>query len=364
MPTCRKIIPASLIVTGGFLLVAQSLILIAELTSFSRLSFVDEILYIEPAYMVSRGGNPSLPAAAQQLDLKGVPNLDSTYHITTPINWLVRVPAFMIFKNEILAKNFADLYIKIFFLGAFVFALRRAAVNWPLCVFATGAVIAYKFIGFSPPGRPDILCAAFGMMAVGFCLSPSPLKHGALYFAGIFAGLSFLTHQFGGVLFSMLATVSIITSILRFQAKQSELNRSLFIFVLGGFSVGCIYGAYILADLANWKNQFFWLVNLKKHLSISPIESSMEIARNLFARSFPAFLLLSIVLLANILQKKLSQRNLILLFITVFCFGIIWRLFGFEHYNHAYNAYFYSMIFLIICVGLNEISPMARMALT
>jgi len=335
----------------GCTLVAFTLLLriIGVLTCFP-VSFVDEVGYIEPAINVAQGGMPLATGMELQLTNKGIIGLKKVCHLTTPINWAFRIPFICLGGNAIIGKGISEIAILVIFAMAFLFAVK-SRIDWPVTVFSAGVVLFYRYTGFGFAGRPDLLCAAFGLFSLGLILRADKARWVLLFGAGFFSGLSFLTHQFGGIIWGGVSTALLCWNL--WPNGYRKFIRCLLLFVGGGVAVGAAYIIYVYQnDFEAWRSQFFWLVELKKHLNLNPRLASLEVIKNIFIRNPLPWLLLLLIFSTGRRIKNMPIMAITLGFMAV---GIAWRVNGFEHYNAAYNVHFWTLLCLAIAFGLPEL---------
>lgn len=165
-------------------------------------SFVDEVIYIEPAVQAAAAGTPSAPGIAKQRSQKGVAGLDRAYHLTTPLNWAVRLPFFLLISDPVMGKAAADIGILVLFSVTFLLSARRMG-GWEAAFWCLGNAVMNRFAGFSAAGRPDLFSASLGLAALALVIKADERKS-VFFVAGIAAGLAVLAHQFGGTLWGLV----------------------------------------------------------------------------------------------------------------------------------------------------------------
>ena len=335
----------------GCALVAFTIFLrVIGVFTYLPISFVDEVIYIEPAINMAQGGKPLATGMDVQLTNKGIIGLKKVYHLTTPINWAIRIPFVCVAGDAIIGKGISEIAILVVFALAFVFALK-ALINWPIAVFILGVLLFYRYTGFASAGRPDLLCAAFGLLSLGLILRADNARWFLLFTAGMCSGLSFLTHQFGGIIWGGVSTALLCWN--HWPEGYRKFVRCLLLFVGGGVAIGAAYIIYVFQnDFEAWRSQFFWLVELKKHLNFNPRLASVEVIRNILIRNpLPWFLLLLVFLTC----RRIKNMPIMAIALAFMAIGIAWRVNGFEHYNTAYNAHFWTLLCLAVAFGLPEL---------
>ena len=335
----------------GCVLVAFTILLrVIGVFTYLPVSFVDEVIYIEPAINMAQGDKPLATGMDLQLTNKGIIGLNKVYHLTTPINWAIRIPFLCLVGNVIIGKGISEMAILVIFTLAFVFALK-ARINWPIAVFSLGVLLFYRYTGFASAGRPDLLCAAFGLLSFGLILRADKARWFFLFAAGMCSGLSFITHQFGGIVWGGVSTALLCWNL--WPKGYRDFIRCLLLFIGGGAAIGATYIIYVFQnDFEAWRSQFFWLVELKKHLNFNPRLASVEVLKNILMRNpLPWFLLLLVFSTC----RHIKNMPIVAIALAFMAIGIAWRVNGFEHYNTAYNVHFWTLLCLAIAFGLPEL---------
>jgi hypothetical protein len=314
-------------------------------------SFVDDVGYVEPAVTFAKRGLPSAPGLASQLAEKHVYGLDESFHVSTPLNWSVRVP-FIITLNDVnQGKGLADLAILLFLFGSFFYVASRLSIGWIAFYFAC-LLLTFRTVGFAAPGRPDLLSASFGLFAVAatYRNTANAGCSWSVLTAGSLCAFSLLSHQFGGVVWTV-ACLGIIT-VGRSYPTKFTLFRSLLLFFLGVSLPSLLYLSYILNDFDHWRSQFFWLVNLKPTLSIDPVLALLDVTKHALLRNPIATILITSALIALPYYGSKPINRLTLILVVVLSASIAWRAVSFEHYNSHYNVHFIALICLLGSISI------------
>jgi hypothetical protein len=339
----------------GVAIVCLFLIMATRLTGIDNYgllhSFVDEVIYIEPAVTLARSGTLGAPSIAQQLSEKGVGGLDSSYHVTTPVNWVVRTPFVVFFDNASQGKAVADLFILVLLGIAFYFAARCFSNCW-IAFYFVCLLLTFRTVGFSSPGRPDLLSAAFGLFAMAAACRNTENFRGFVgaFAAGILCSLSLLAHQFGGVIWTS-ACLGVIAFSRRFFSRTTLL-KSVVWFGIGSSLPLFAYLGYVLSDFDQWRSQFFWLVELKSRLSKDPVLALADVTKHALLRNPVASSLIAAGLVAVFHYASTARKRTALIFLSVLFAGIAWRAVSFEHYNSHYNVHFIALLCLLGSLSL------------
>ena len=324
----------------------------------NTISFVDDVIYVDPAVSLAKNGVVAAPSIAKQLAGKGIVGVDTSYHISTPLNWAIRLPLIACITNIPQAKASADVFILLLLGGSF-FLSSRFLSSKAVALYFTSLFLTYKVVGFAAPGRPDLLSAAFGLFALACVLYSEQHRASArwLLIAGVLCSLSLLAHQFGGVVWTAASLATL--AVHRKAASRSVPFRELAILIIGASLPLIAYMLFVLRDFENWRSQFFWLVELKRTLNKDAQLSLIDVAKQVILRNPIALALVLTSLGILLIGKDVMHKRTAFALIATLVFAIAWRVLGFEHYTSHYNGHFAALICLLGSLSLPNLVQVA-----
>lgn len=129
-------------------------------------SFVDEVLYVEPAIALAVSGVPRLPSVAPHLAEKGAPGLGERSWMLPHASLWPRSAGVTVFGSDLRGLRLKDLVLKVLACVAFGFAVYRWKVA-PMEIWAVAAFLGHASVAWAQPGRPDLMALAFGLLGIG-----------------------------------------------------------------------------------------------------------------------------------------------------------------------------------------------------
>lgn len=322
-------------------------------------SFVDDVIYVDPAITLLRSGVFAAPGIAEQLAEKGIVGLDTSYHVTAPLNWALRAPFLACSTNIPRGKALADLFFLLILAVSF-FLSSRLLSSGVVALYFTSLFLTYKVVGFAAPGRPDLLSAAFGLCALACVLYSAQRSASATwpFLTGVLCSLSLLAHQFGGIVWTAACLAAFAANRSATSSRNFPL-RELVMLMIGGSLPLIAYTLFVLQDFENWCSQFFWLVELKKTLTKDAQLSLIDVAKQAIFRNPVALALIFASLGVLFIGKDLMHKKMAVALVATLVISIAWRVLSFEHYNSHYNVHFAALICL---VGSLSIPSLVRVA--
>jgi hypothetical protein len=319
-------------------------------------TWCDEIVYTEPAVNYVQTGHFAAPGIARQLGTKGLTGLDEHYFLNVPLGTYARVAVYEVFGTGQPGRRLADWLFLLTAASALLFALR----HWvsPRAALLAGVIFLLHRIVGDAYGRPDLLALAFGLLALWLVTKPleadadRKIIFGRAFIAGLLIGLSGFSHQFGGVFWAAL-TVAAQMVIQYKRIKLVDQILWLAVFGLGGLTVAVVWLPQIASAPQAWHDQFFYLVNLKKHLAKNFGKGVYYLASDTVAKN-PAACLLAAVAVLAVRQRKTVRGRFILMLLAGAAVLAVWRCHSFEAYVRQYSIHFWAVICLLMAFVFDE----------
>jgi hypothetical protein len=311
-------------------------------------SFVDEVIYMEPAWQAATTGSFANPGIALQLAGKGVPGLNHGSFLNLPATLWIKTPLLEIMGASLRGLRLVDLVIVCAAAAAFAYAAKRLAHAWRWLLAVSVFILNPIFI-WAPPGRPDLLSLLFGLTALGLILRsrrdpPSELGAGTLLTIGALLGCCASCHLFGGVYWTVTATAVLLAGEDRFR----QAPRALFLLGVGTALPLAANAAWLVHGGAEAWRQFHWLLDLKRGLHRSfggTLTSALiqSLGRNPLILVFLVFLPWAVIG---------RQRRLLAAWSLALVTLLVWRCAAFEGYNHAYEVHLWASLCCLFALAL------------
>jgi hypothetical protein len=310
-------------------------------------SFVDEVIYMEPAWQAVTTGSFANPGIALQLAGKGVSGLDHSSFLNLPATLWIKTPLLWIMGANLRGLRLVDLVIVFAATASFAYATRRLAHGWRWLLAVSVFVLNPIFI-WAPPGRPDLLSLLFGLAALGLLLGsrkegPPKDRDAAFLTIGVLLGCCAACHLFGGVYWTVTTTALILA-----ENSLWRTPRELFLLGVGMAVPLAANAAWLLHGGAEAWRQFHWLLDLKRTLHrdfVGTLTSALiqSLGRNPLVPVVLAFLPWTAIG---------GQRRLLAAWSLALVALLVWRCAAFEGYNHAYEVHLWASLCCLFAISL------------
>jgi hypothetical protein len=318
-------------------------------------SYVDEVIYMEPAWQAVTTGHFANPGIAQQLAQKGVPGLDHSCYLNLPGALWIKTPLLWIAGTGVRGLRIVDLIITVAAAAAFAFVVSRLAHGWrrwlAVCVFVLNPIFLWAL-----PGRPDILSLLFGLTALALVL-PSPdtaRSHGAgvLVAAGALLGWCAACHLFGGVYWGVTVAALLVAA----DPKPRQILHTGCLLAAGWALALAPNLAWMIHGGADAWRQFHWLLQLKQTL----VHSFTGTLANVLVQSVGRNPLVLLVPFLLPWAVRGPTRRLVFAWAFAIAVLLVWRCAQFEGYNHAYEVHLWASVCCLFAITLEALDQSTR----